>query len=398
MFKNLTSTYKLEFLIPWLIILLVITAESATDMYAPNLPDMVDYFKIKESLGQLTISLNLLGLSLSGLIYGPLSDVFGRKKVILTGLAIFCLGSWGSYCATDIEELLFMRLVQGMGAGVSVAVGMAVIQDVFTGNKMAQIMSRLGMAIALSPGLAPMVGTVLAEWRGWQTVFLFVFLLGVFTLLLFNFFMPETLILKKTEKFSLKTLSLGYRNLFRNKKYVRFSFIQCLTIGWLWGHMGNLPFIFVNGVGLTTKAFAIHMMMSVLIYCVGAMINQRLVLKWGPQKLLKAGLYLVLLEGILLTGFSFIMPLGLWSFIALNAFGALGLAYILPNAPSKALEAVPSQAGAGSALMGSLQLLFGSLGTIVVGLFYNKTFQPLGIVVLVTGLLCLGILKEEEKN
>jgi DHA1 family bicyclomycin/chloramphenicol resistance-like MFS transporter len=146
---------SLYFFVPVLLILIIAVSEMATAIYTPSLGLVAEFFGVSQAIVQWTVSINLLGLAMSGPFYGPLSDCFGRRNVLRIGMVLFLLGSLASTFAMSINVLLMARFVQGLGAGVAVVVAFAVVRDLFDEQSSARVLSFMGMAIALSPALHP---------------------------------------------------------------------------------------------------------------------------------------------------------------------------------------------------------------------------------------------------
>ena len=175
----------------WLVALSIALVEMATDIYAPSLPQIAEYFNSPSHFCALTISFNLIGLSLSGLIYGPLSDRLGRRPVMLGGITLFFVGGVLCLFSPNITWLIVARFIQGCGGGVALVVGMASIYDTFKGSQCAKVLSRLGMVIALSPGLAPVLGGKIAAAYSWHMIFMVISIAGFGAGVLLCFLLPR---------------------------------------------------------------------------------------------------------------------------------------------------------------------------------------------------------------
>lgn len=362
-----------------LITCLIAIAESASDIYAPCLPTICAHFNILEAQASLTMSLNLIGLALSGLIYGPLSDVFGRRKIMIIGWTIFVLASLVATQATTIHELLAYRFLQGFGGGAALVIGLAMISDLYQGPASAKMISRVGMVIALSPGLGPVVGSMIAAHYSWTMVFWVVFASSALLWAVALFALPETKVQNVRASFDIRQLLQSYGRLLGNASYWRFALIQILTIAWLWGELANLPFIFMEGMGLPVHHYGYFMALSVGIYVIGTMVNQRWVGQLGIMKMLKGGIILTLISGLLLGishGLSLNSP---WFILLLKIPGSFGIALIFGNATAKALEYAKQDKGTGSALISACQMIAGSIGIYAVSLFYDGSILPLAL-------------------
>ncbi|HCR37806.1 MAG TPA: bicyclomycin resistance protein [Opitutae bacterium] len=373
----MSNSHKALSRVPWLVATLIGIAEMATDMYAPSMPQISDFFGISESITQLTVSFNLIGLALSALIYGPLSDSYGRRRVILAGLSVFFLGSLACSYSSTITTLIAARLFQGMGSGVCLAAGHASIQDLFSGERCAQMHSRLSMVIALSPGIAPIIGGYIATAFDWPAIFIAITcVVTLLWALIFRTF-PETLPQAKRLPFSPKHLLLAYRRLFSNPRFVGYAFIHIMAITWVWADSANLPFVFIDGMGLPLDRYGYFFACLVGAYILGTYLNQKFVVKLGMTTMLFIGLSLTALSGITLIIAKYIIDLTPLLVVAIKLPGSTGLAFIFGSAPPRAIEIAGEDAGSGAAVLSSWQMLFGSIGIYIVGLAYNGTILPI---------------------
>jgi MFS transporter, DHA1 family, multidrug resistance protein len=375
------------FIIPFLLILIIATAEMATAIYTPCLPVIAEHFQVSEAIVQWTVSINLLGLALSGLIYGPWSDCYGRRLVLRTGMGLFLLGSLFSLTATSIEILLATRFIQGLGAGVAVVVALAVVRDLFDEKKSAQVLSYMGMAIALSPGVAPIVGSYLTHSHGWKMCFGVVSIAAALIVLLLFSWMPETLPEKKRSHFSLKSIGRGYAKAFQNKRFLTLALIPSLMIGGIWAWMAALPLLFISYLHVPLQHYGYYGFSGVAFYVIGTFINSKLVNRYSLHGLLLSGLSLCFIGASLLMGAGF---LGSRSPLLLQVLGfpfAFGLAFILPNGTALAFSEVREGLGTSSALLGSLEMALGALGVFLVGKFFEGTMISIAAIMLVGTLL-----------
>jgi DHA1 family bicyclomycin/chloramphenicol resistance-like MFS transporter len=371
------------FIVPFLLILIIATAEMATAIYTPCLPVIAEHFQVCEAIVQWTVSINLLGLALSGPIYGPWSDCYGRRLVLRAGMGLFLFDSLFSLTATSIEALLATRFIQGLGAGVAVVVAFAVVRDLFDEKKSAQVLSYMGMAIALSPGIAPIVGSYLTYSYGWKICFGVVSVAAALIVLLLFFWMPETLPEKKRSPFSVKSLRKGYIKTFQNKRFLAFALIPSLMIGGIWTWMAALPLLFISYLNVPLQQYGYYGFSGVAFYVIGTFINSKLVNKYSLHALLLSGLSLCLISASLLMGAG---VLGVRSPLLLQVLDfpfAFGLALILPNGTALAFSEVREGLGTSSALLGSLEMALGALGVFLIGKFFEGTIISIAAIMLI---------------
>lgn len=378
-------------MISLLLILIIATAEMSTSIYTPSLTTVASYFNVSESLVQLTVSVNLLGLAMSGPIYGPWSDCHGRRTVLRIGMSLFLLGSIFALFAQTIEILLIARFIQGLGEGVAVVIAFAVVRDLFDEKKSAQVLSYMGMAIALSPGLAPIVGSYIAHTIGWKMCFGVVgFATSVIIIFLF-LWMPETLPENNRTPFSLNSIAQGYLKAFKNRRFLALALIPSFMIGGLWAWMAGLPLLFVGYLGVPLQQYGYYGFSSILVYILGTFINSKVIHIWPLKKLLLIGLILALLSSIslLLVGISKINnPI---IFQILNFPFAFGLAFILPNGTALAFSEVKEGLGTSSALLGSLEMGLGALSVFLLGQIFQGTIIPIAAIMLTGSLISTAL-------
>lgn len=379
------------YVVPFLLILIIATAEMATAIYAPSLPAVAQYFHISEAVAQWTVSINLLGLAFSGPIYGPWSDCYGRRVVLRIGMGLFLLGSLFSWMADSINILLISRFIQGLGAGVAVVVAFAVVRDLFDEKKSAQVLSYMGMAIALSPGIAPIFGGYLTYHHGWKMCFGVLSIIAMIIVLLLYFWMPETLPEKQRSHFSLKAIAKGYGKVFQNKRFLLIAMMPGLMIGGIWAWVTALPILFIGYLDVPIQHYGYYGFCGVAFYVMGAYVNSRVVNHFSLKSLLVFGMSLCFVSACLLLGAGYG---GVKVPFILQALGfpyALGMAFILPNGTALAFSEVREGLGTSSAILGSLEMALGALAIFLVGKCFDGTIIPIAAIMMGATLFCVSI-------
>ena len=373
-------------------------SEMSSDIYVPGLPYIQEVFNASKSLTNLTISLNLLGIAVSGLFYGILSDCYGRKKLFLTGFMIFTISSFFCCFTQDIYFLILMRFFQGVGAGVSSVVGHASIKDVYSGTLYAQIVSKLSMVISLSPAIAPIVGGFILSKFDWQFLFVVIFIMTLILLIMLFFFFKETLAYKDREVFQVSELLHSYSIMFSNRSFLIMIGIQASSFMWLWNEIANLPFLFISKMGVKVEHYGYFVAINVFSYILGTIINQKYISKAGIRKML--------LIGILCTIFPDIFLLIICSFITLSPVlitlvwvpSMIGLALIVSNSIAIALSSVNkntiarasaclsfTQMGAGALVIYIIGFLFESVNSIFLISITNTSCSILALIIYALG-------------
>ncbi|WP_040754789.1 Bcr/CflA family efflux MFS transporter [Wolbachia endosymbiont of Diaphorina citri] len=367
------STAFSQNIISLIMILSVAVVDMATDLYSVALPSIANYFKVKGNIAQLTISLNLVGVAISGLIYGPLSDYYGRRLIMLIGMTIFTLASIVCCIADNIILLILIRFIQGAGAGVAGVVGYAAIRDMYSGSEYSRVISKLNMVVALSPGIAPVVGSyIISHGYSWKFLFFIISLAAIIMLIFIYLKLQETLTVNKS-KASINIFK-QYILIFKNYRFLGFSTIHGLTFMWLWAYIANYPFIF-ESMGVEVQYFGYLISIIVIFYIIGTLINRRYVPKIGVSKMLIIGLVLPIISDGLLVYFYFINKLSVLILQVIWIPSNIGLALVISNNVTSALETIKG-IGLGSAVLSFCNMMFGAIGIYIVGKFFHYSILP----------------------
>ena len=375
-----------------LIISVIVMCDVSSDIYLPGLPKISEFFGINHTIAQLTISLNLVGLSISGLLYGPLSDHYGRRPIMLLGVGIFMIASVICCFINNIVMLIIMRFIQGFGAGVSGVVGYAVIKDMYSGNECAKNISIVNMAMAFSPVLAPILGsTIIAQGYHWNVLFVVIAIIAIVVLVCLIAFLKETMVVKDiTDNISFLSIIKKYKDLVLNARFCGFALIQSFTIMWIWSCIGNLPFIFVNDMGVPIGYYGYFVAINVAAYVVGAIINQRFVEKVGISNMLIIGLILTTLSDASVLALYYVVEITPLLAEIMWLPSGMGIAFILGNNMTAAFSEI-KEPGIGSAFILFLQTIFGAFGIYILGCFYNGTLIPVILFPIICSIICIII-------
>ncbi|QGR02735.1 Bcr/CflA family efflux MFS transporter [Ehrlichia ruminantium] len=375
-----------------LIIIVIVMAEMSSDIYLPSLPKISDFFHISYSVAQLTISFNLVGLSISGLLYGPLSDYYGRRPVMLSGIMIFTIASIACCFVHDIIMLIVVRFIQGFGTGVAGVIGYAIVKDMYSGDECAKNISIVNIVTAFSPVLGPILGsTIISYGYNWNILFIIISIVSVIVLICLFVFLKETLVVDRSgSNISFRSIMCKYKGLCCNYRFCGFALIHSLTIMWIWACVASLPFIFINDMSVPVGYYGYFVAINVTAYIIGAVINQRFVTRFGMSNMLILGLVLTTLSdsGVLILYQMFeITPL-LAEIMWIPS--GMGIAFILGNNMTCAFSEI-KETGIGSAFILCLQTIFGAIGIYILSCFYNGTLVPVVIFPIVCSILCIVV-------
>lgn len=350
----------------------------AIDMYLPALPDIGRSLGAEVGAVQLTLTAFFLSIGLGQLLYGPVSDMVGRKPPLYAGLALFTLASIGCALATDIHTLVALRFLQGLGAAAGMAIPRAIVRDLHTGAEAARLMSLLMLVFSVSPILAPLAGSGVIALTGWRGVFWVVALAAVAGMLMVRGGLAETRSEAERVDSSLGSALRAYGVLLRDRHYLGLVLIGAFAMAGFFVYLAGSPFVLINHYGLSPTQYSLAFGLNAAAFIGSAQLTGPLGRRFGLARLAKGavtacGLVMATLLAYYLGGGDRLLVLVSLYFVA-SAF--MGL--VIPTVSVLALEAHGSIAGTASALMGTLQMLCGAVAMGIVGLFANG--QPLPMV------------------
>lgn len=351
----------------------------AIDMYLPALPAIGSSLGAEVGAVQFSLTAFFLSLGVGQLLYGPVSDMVGRKPPLYFGLGLFTRASIGCALATDIQTLVALRFLQGLGAAAGMAIPRAVVRDLHTGTEAARLMSLLMLVFSVSPILAPLAGSGVIALTGWRGVFWAVALASVAGLALVYGALQETRSEADRVESSLGSALRAYGLLLRDGHYLGLVGIGSTALAGFFVYLAGSPFVLINHYGLTPTQYSLAFSFNAVAFIGASQFTGLLGRRFGLVRLVKfaasaSGLTMTLLLAYYLAGGDRLAVLIALYFVA---SGFMGL--VIPTASVLALEKHGAIAGTASALMGTLQMLGGAAAMGIVSLF--ATGKPLPMVV-----------------
>jgi DHA1 family bicyclomycin/chloramphenicol resistance-like MFS transporter len=349
----------------------------AIDMYLPALPTIGSSLNASAGAVQMSLMAFFIALGLGQMVYGPASDMLGRKLPLYVGLGLFAVGSVGCALAPDIQTLVWWRTVQGLGACAGMVVPRAVVRDLHTGDAAASLTALLTLVFSVSPILAPLFGSFLIEWSGWRAVFWAVTVAAVLAMGLLFTGLQETRSRESRMASSVGSALRGYGVLLRDGHFIGLVLIGAFGISSFFAYLANSSFVLIDHYGLTPREYSYAFGANAAAFIGMSQFTGRLVRRFGMVPLVRMAAVgfattMVLLLALHLAGLhSLALLLGL----LFVGFGFLGL--VLPTSSVLALEEHGSIAGTASALMGTLQFMVGAGVMACVGVFADGTAPPM---------------------
>ncbi len=356
---------------------LVALGPLSTDLYLPALPGLTQTFNTDVAQVQLTLSVFLIGFAVAQLIYGPLSDRYGRRSLMLFGLALYLLASLGCMLAPSIDALIVARFFQALGACAGPVLGRAIVRDVYGPLQAARVLAYISGAMAIAPMIGPFFGGWLTAWFGWRANFAALALFAAVMLAVVFAMLGESNAHRDPAATQPRRILKNFRALLSARSYLGYLLCTSFAYGALFSFISGSSFVLIQLYGLSPQWFGVSFGLVVTGYICGTLITARFTLRLGPARMVKMGAVLGALAGTLMVALALMGVRGVWA-ILLPMFGVLVAAgLIMPNAFGGALAPYPKMAGAASALMGFVQMALAAGVGIVVGHAYDGTAIPM---------------------
>lgn len=355
----------------------------AIDMYLPALPSIGQALGAPIGAVQGSLMAFFIALGVGQLIYGPASDMLGRKPPLYFGLGLFALGSVGCALAPDIHTLIALRFVQGLGACACTVVPRAIVRDLYTGHEALRLMSTLMLVFSVSPILAPLAGSLLTETLGWRSAFWFMLGAGLVGLVLIGLYVTETRPVGARRQSSWAQSFKGYATLLRDRHFLGLVFIGAFGIASFFAYLANSSFVLIEHYGLSPRQYSVVFAANAASFIGMSQLTSRLSRRFGmkPMVRLAAHGYAGIMALLLLLFSLGVDALPVLLVLLFVGYGFLGL--IIPTSAILALEDHGAMAGTASALMGTLQFATGAVVMALTGLFVDGTGLPM-----VAGIAC----------
>ncbi len=349
----------------------------AIDMYLPALPTMAADLGTSMAEAQASMIVFFVAIGLSQVIYGPVSDIVGRRTPLYFGLGMYILGSIGCSLSSDIETLVAFRFVQGVGGCAGIVIPRAIVRDLHRGLDAARLMSLIMLVFSVSPLLAPLIGSALIVVGGWRSIFAAVTLVGVFGIVLVMFALPETLLKEDRIKASLSVTLTGYARLLRDRHFLGIASTGGFGMASFLVFLASSSFVYVGHFGLTPTEYSFAFAFNAMGFIGGAQFSSMLGRRLGLGRLVRvstAGLAAVAVGLFVLTMVG-IDRLDIMTMMLFLTFACLGS--IVPATAALALDAHGPIAGMAAALMGTIQMLLSATVIAVGSLFFDGTSLPM---------------------
>jgi len=373
---------------PLLIVGLTAAGTLPMHIFVPALPAAAKDFGASPGTIQLTISLYLVGVAVGQLLYGPLSDRFGRRPVVLGGFVLFVASTCFAMLAFSIDQLIAARVLQSLGGCSGLVLGRAMVRDRATPENATRQLGLLTMTMSIAPALAPAIGGFVAGWFGWRAIFALLGLLGLTVLVIAALTLPET---HKTRGQAggrgARHLIGSYGKLLRLPAFRAYAVAgACLTTS-IYAFLSASPFLFIDLLGRPAEEVGLYYVLLVGAASLGGFVASRLAGRLAVPKATRLAAHLALAGAVLILLGDRSGHLGVVVLVAPMTLFMFATGLASPNVIAGATGADPALIGAASGLYGFMQMAYGALCTVVVSQFHTDSALPVALTLLASALL-----------
>jgi DHA1 family bicyclomycin/chloramphenicol resistance-like MFS transporter len=369
--------------------LLMAFGPMSTDMYLPALPAMATALHASDAQLQWTLSSFLVGFGLGQLVWGPIGDRFGRRIPVLAAVLLYLVATLGCVLAASVHQMIFWRCLQALAACAGPVLARAMVRDVYGRERAARALSLLMLVMGVAPLLAPSIGGQALLWFGWRAVFWTQMGFGV-AALIGALFLRETLAPPMRASLKLPDVLFGYAGMLAHRRFLGAALAGAFFYAGCFAFLAGSPFAYVDYHHVPAELYGLLFAINIAGMMALNVVNRRLVMRLGPERLLLLGICISAAGGVVLaiagrTGIGGLAGLVVPIFFYISMLGLVSA-----NAMAVALSAFPHRAGSASALAGGLQFGFGAISSIILGLVNDGTPWPMTAIMAVSGLLALA--------
>jgi DHA1 family bicyclomycin/chloramphenicol resistance-like MFS transporter len=354
------------------------------DMYLPAFPNIGRDLSASSAQVELSLSSFFIGLAMGQLIYGPLSDRYGRKKPLLVGMSVYFVSCFACAYSHSIHMLIFFRVLQALGGCSGMVIARAIVRDVFEKQRAAQIFSLLMLVMGVAPVLGPLVGGYVVKYFGWRAIFEVLGTLSLISSICSLLFLPETHPASRERPSIVSSLRASVVIL-RDKEFLGYALTGGTVMAGMFSYIAGSPFVFINLFGVRQERFGWIFGLNAAGITVASQINRALLKRFHLESILRIVVCFTCVFAIGLFAASrlshsmiaYLIPL----FLFITTIG-----FTVPNTNAGALAHQGQRAGTASSLVGSMQWSIACLASFLVSVLHNGTSAPMTEMILVSGL------------
>ena len=371
-----------------LLILSLIACCIEVDISVPSFPSMGHYFNVNDGTIQMTIAYNFFGFCLGAALYGPLSDAYGRRPIMVWGNTLLLLGAIGCVIAPSIPFLLCARLIQGLGAAASAVVVFAMVADAYpTKDKAAKLIGAMNSVFTILMAAAPIAGGLINETAGWRGNYGIVALICLVSWVCLVFFLPET---KCTfESFQFSKVRKSYGQLLTNIPFICASFVPSLSYAAYLSFITQAAFLYTETYELTLMMYVLHQSIIILVFSIASLLSGSIIQKLGRRGCVIKGVFLSGFGAMAMVAASLLAPKSPYIMTFFMSFVGLGSAISYPVIFSRSLELFPNIKGTASSAIMSMRAFICFAFVALTSYVYNGNSLRISSIVLSANIACL---------
>ncbi len=369
----------------WLLALVTFSGTLAMHVFVPALPVAAKSLGAGMGAMQMTVSLYILGLAAGQLVYGPLADRFGRRPVLLAGLAIYAVSGLAAAVAPDVHALIAARLFQAVGGCAGLVLGRSIVRDTAEPQEATRRLALMNLMVAVGPSVAPLIGGALATALGWRSIFYALFTLGVVGFLFAWRLLPETG--SPGAALDGAALARNYRQLVGSRAFVGFSVGGGCATTSMYAFIASAPFIFVDQLHRPAHEAGIYLAILVSGVWLGSFLTSRLISRVRLDRLMVRSNALSVAAAFVLLGAALAGQLSVPLIVASMFLFTVGAGMASPAALTLAIGVNPKVIGSASGLYGATQMAIGALCTALAGMGHGNPALAAAIVLAGAGIV-----------
>jgi DHA1 family bicyclomycin/chloramphenicol resistance-like MFS transporter len=359
------------------------------DIYLPAMPGLMNYFHASPTQVQASLSIFIIGYAVSQLVYGPLSDKFGRRPVLLVGLVIYVLATIACLFSNSILMLNISRFFQSFGACGAVVMAYTVVRDVFSQKELTKAYAMLTLVVGLGPAVAPIVGGILIRFFNWRSDFAFLLLMGVCLLVATWLILPETNQHKNPEAFHPKVLLKTYFGILTDRSYFPYMITAAAAFATLFSFISTASFLYIKIIGVPDSMFGFYFAFNAVAFMSGCYLAGYLSKNFSEKLVMFWGSLCVIIAGIVLCGLLLAFAPSRIIILLPAALATVGVGLLMPTSTSVIMQPFARKAGSAVALTGFWRFTFSALVGNLAVVFLTRSGMSLGLAILACGLVCL---------
>jgi MFS transporter, DHA1 family, multidrug resistance protein len=355
-----------------------------TDTFVPAMPEIARALGAEPASVQFGITTFFLGIAAGQLIWGPISDRFGRRPALLAGCTLFLTASLACAAAGSVTEIVALRFVQGLGVSSGPVIARSIVRDLYARERAARLLAQMIIVFSVVPIIGPLAAAALLTWQGWNAIFLLHALVAALVIVTTVFGMTETAPAGRSSINPLR-IAANFASLLADRRFLAPIATTLCTLAGIYAFVSNSAFALVQGAGVTIVQYSVLFAVVMIGGIVGAWLSGQLVVRAGIPRLVRIGTAIAAMTGLSI-GILAWSGVTHWAALIVPMIGYMfATSFILPSVTAAALSPFPHMAGAASSLLGAITFSLGALISAVLGALFDGSTRPLATVLAVAG-------------